>query len=195
MNRQNQSADKPALIIVDMVKDNLNPDHPFPITPLAMQLISPINTLIDMFRKQAWPVVFSTDAFHEDDFIFRGRMKPHSLAGTRGAEIADGLDYRPEIDTWLPKPRFSAFFQTGLEDILNEQKVTLCAVAGIATNFCILTTVMDALCHDFKVILLEDCTAASPESIHEKMLSIYRRNPLYPLLQIASAKDMNKLLF
>ena len=193
MNRQNQSADKPALIIVDMVKDNLNPDHPFPITPLAMQLISPINTLIDMFRKQAWPVVFSTDAFHEDDFIFRGRMKPHSLAGTRGAEIADGLDYRPEIDTWLPKPRFSSF-QTGLEDILNEQKsYPMCSSRH--HQFLYFNYGYGCPVHDFKVILLEDCTAASPESIHEKMLSIYRRNPLYPLLQIASAKDMNKLLF
>ena len=43
-------------------------------------------------------------------------MKPHSLAGTRGAEIADGLDYRPETDAWLPKPRFSAFSRRAWKD-------------------------------------------------------------------------------
>ena len=186
--------DKPALLIIDMVKDNLDPDHPFPITPLAMQLIPPINSLIKMFRKQGWPVVFSTDAFHEEDFIFKGRMKPHSLAGTRGAEIADLLDYKPETDIWLPKPRFSAFFGTGLENVLYEQEVTLCAVAGISTNFCVLATVMDAICHDFKVILLEDCTTAFSESVHESVLALYRRNPLYPLLRIAPSTDMEEIL-
>jgi nicotinamidase/pyrazinamidase len=150
--------------------------------------------LIKLFREQGWPVVFSTDAFHEQDFIFTARMKPHSLAGTRGAEIADGLDYRPETDVWLPKPRFSAFFGTGLEKSLHEQGVTLCAVAGISTNFCVLATVMDALCHDFKAVLLEDCSAAFSESIHEEVLAVYRRNPLYPLFRVASSRDMEEIL-
>ncbi len=186
--------DKPVLLIIDMVKDNLDPDHPFPITPFAMRIVPTINTLTAMFRKKGWPIIFSTDAFHEQDFIFGGRMKPHSLAGTRGAEIAGSLDYKPETDLWLPKPRFSAFFQTELKKILHEQKITLCVIAGIATNFCILSTVMDALCYDFKVILLEDCTAASSENIHESTLALYRRNPLFPLFRIASSPELEEIL-
>ncbi len=190
-----EESEKPALLIIDMVKDNLDPDHPLPITPYAARIIAPINALIAVFRKQGWPVIFATDAYHEQDFIFSGRLKPHSLAGTRGAEIAEGLDYRPETDTWLAKPKFSAFFQTRLEKNLHGQNVTLCAVAGIATGFCVLATVMDALCHDFKVVILEDCTAAYPESNHEKILAVYRRNPLEPLLRVASSLDMDKILF
>ena len=30
--------------------------------------------------------------FHREDFIFKGRMHPHSLAGTEGAEVVDELD-------------------------------------------------------------------------------------------------------
>ncbi len=186
--------EKPALLIIDMVKDNMNPDHPLPITPFALKAIPPINGLIQMFRKEGWPVVFSTDAFHEDDFIFTARMKPHSLAGTRGAEIADGLDYQPETDIWLPKPRFSAFFDTGLEKTLHQQGVTLCAVGGISTNFCVLATALDALCYDFKVVLLEDCAAAFTERMHEDTLSLYRRNPLFPLLRVASSREMAEIL-
>ena len=182
--------EKPALLIIDMVKDNMNPDHPLPITPFALRAIPPINRLIEMFRKEGWPVVFSTDAFHEDDFIFTARMKPHSLAGTRGAEIADGLDYQPETDIWLPKPRFSAFFDTGLEKTLHQLGVTLCAVGGISTNFCVLATALDALCHNFKVVLLEDCAAAFTEAMHEQTLSLYRRNPLFPLLRVASSVEV-----
>ncbi len=187
--------EKPALLIIDMVEDNLGPDHALPITPYAARIIAPINALVNRFRKQGWPVIFATDAYQEQDFIFSGRLKPHSLAGTRGAEIAGELDYRPETDTWLAKPRFSAFFDTGLEKILHEQNVTLCAVAGITTSFCVLTTAMDALCHDFKVVLLEDCTAAYPESNHEKILAVYRRNPLEPLLRVALSSDMDYLLY
>lgn len=186
--------EKPALLIIDMVKDNLDAEHPFPITSFALEIVSPINRLINTFRKQRWPVIFSTDAFHEQDFIFKGRMKPHSLAGTRGAEIADQLNYKPETDVWLPKPRFSAFFRTGIAELLHDQKVALCAIAGIATNFCVLATAMDALCHDFKVVLLEDCTAASTEGIHENVLALYRRNPLYPLFRVISSRDLEETL-
>jgi nicotinamidase/pyrazinamidase len=181
--------EKPALLIIDMVKDNFREDRPLPITPLARQMIPRINDLIGAFRKHGWPVVFATDAFHQDDFIFRGSMKPHSLAGTEGAKVVDELHMREE-DLWLPKPRFSAFFKTDLAHWLQGRKVTLCAVSGIATNFCVLTTVMDALSYDFKAVLLEDCTAAMFEETHEKILSCYRRNPLYPLFRVLPAANL-----
>ena len=185
--------EKPVLLIIDMVRDNLEPEHPLPVTEAARRIVPTINELIKVFRGQKWPVIFSTDAYHEDDFIFKGRLRPHSLAGTRGAEIAGSLDYRPEIDTWLPKPRFSAFFQTGLEKSLRDQEITLCLVAGITTNFCVLATLLDAICHDFKAVLLEDCTAAYPEINHERTVEMYRKNPLYPLLRVASSGDLNSI--
>jgi nicotinamidase/pyrazinamidase len=178
-----------ALLIIDMVKDNLMEAKELPITPLARQIIAPINNLIAEFRKRSLPIVFSTDAYHERDFIFSGRMKPHSIAGTTGAEVIDELDRREE-DLWLPKPRFSAFFNTDLNRKLEARGVTLCAVAGIATNFCVLTTVMDALCYNFKAVLLEDCTAAFSTSIHKQTLGLYRRNPLYPLLRVISSEAL-----
>jgi nicotinamidase/pyrazinamidase len=186
---ETQIREKPALLIIDMLKDNFDEKHDFPITPIARKIIAPINAMIAVFRKGGWPIVFSTDAFHEDDFIFKGRMRPHSIAGTPGAEVTEELD-RKEEDFWLPKPRFSAFFKTGLEDWLRERGVTLCAVAGIATNFCVLTTVLDAICHDFKAVLMEDCTAAFSEDIHQQTLNVYRRNPLDPLLKVATSADI-----
>jgi nicotinamidase-related amidase len=172
-----------------MVKDNFIEAKNLPITPLAKQIIAPINHLIAVFREYEFPIVFSTDSFHEQDFIFTGRMKPHSLAGTEGAEVIDELDRKKE-DFWLPKPRFSAFFDTGLNRWLEKKGVTLCAVAGIATNFCVLTTVMDALCFNFKAVLLEDCTTAFSREIHENTLALYRRNPLYPLLRVIPSQEL-----
>jgi nicotinamidase/pyrazinamidase len=189
-----QVNETPALLIIDMVKDNFMDSRNLPITPFARATIEPLNKLIDVFRGQKWPIVFSTDAFHEDDFIFKGRMQPHSLSGTEGAKVVDALDMR-EDDLWLPKPRFSAFFNTGLANWLQERGVSLCAVGGISTHFCVLTTVLDAICHDFKSVLLEDCSAASSKQLHEQTLDNYRRNPLYPLLRVAkSTKLIGELL-
>jgi len=179
----------PALIIIDMVKDTFDESKKFPIARLADRTFDPINSLIAGFRTKGWPVVFSTDAFHADDFIFTGRMKPHSLAGSEGAEVIDALDFRKE-DHWLPKPKFSAFFSTGLEIWLRKKGVSLCAVAGISTHICVLTTAMDAISHDFKAVILEDCTAAVSDVIHENILSSYRRNPLYPLFRVLTARAL-----
>ena len=186
---KSQNTEKPALIIIDMVKDNFDDSRKLPITPFARNIIPPLNHLSCQFRKQGWPVVYSTDAFQPEDFIFQGRMHPHSLSGTRGAEVIDELE-RHEGDLWLPKPRFSAFFSTDLDVWLHERGVTLCAVGGISTHFCVLTTVLDAICHNFKAVLLEDCSAANSNETHEQTLNCYRRNPLYPLLQVAASEEL-----
>ena len=183
--------ERPAFLVVDMVKDNFIESKNLPITPFARQIINPINWLISVFRKEGWPIVFPTDAFHKDDFIFKGRMKPHSLAGTEGAEIIDELD-REDGDLWLPKPVFSAFFGTELDKWLKERGVTLCAVAGISTNVCVLTTVFDAISYGFKAVLLEDCAAAFSKTIHDQILNAYRKSPLYPLLKVATSSELVK---
>jgi len=183
------SGEKAALLVIDMVKDSLDPSKNLPITPSALRIVDPINRLAESFRKASCPVVFATDAFRREDFIFTGKMKPYSLEGTRGAEVADELQ-REEGDLWLPKPRFSAFFRTGLDEWLKARDVTLCTVAGITTNFCVLTTAMDALCCDFKAVLLEDCTTAATENIHRQTLDIYRRNALFPLFRILTSQQL-----
>jgi nicotinamidase-related amidase len=180
---------RPALIIIDMVKDNFDEHRNLPITPYARKIISPINSLIRIFRERKFPIVFATDAFHKGHFFFSGRMKPHSLAGTAGAEVIDELDRREE-DCWMPKPSMSAFFKTGLEGWLRDRHVTLCAVCGIATNFCVLTSAFDALANDFKAVLVEDCSAAASEKIHAATCEVYRKNPLHPLLRVMTSEEM-----
>ena len=186
---ENSAREIPALLVIDMVKDYFDEAHPLPITPLAKGIIEPINALAAVFRGNNWPVVFSTDAFKSDDFLFTGRMAPHAIAGTQGAEVIEDLNRAPQ-DLWLPKPRFSAFFGTGLEDWLRRRRVTLCAVAGIATHFCVLTTALDAVCHDFKSVILEDASTAFSAAVHQQTLDLYRKNPLYPLLRVATTGEL-----
>ena len=184
-----KTKDNPALLIIDMVKDYLDPRRNLKITPFAREIVDPIKRLASTFRESGWPVIFSTDAYKEDDFIFMGKMKPESLTGTEGAEVIDELE-KQESDLWLPKPRFSAFFHTGLEKYLRERKVTLCAVAGVATPFCVLTTAIDAICYDFKSVIMADCSAALSERIHNDTLDLYRQTVLYPLLKVNTSLEL-----
>jgi nicotinamidase-related amidase len=176
----------PAVILVDMVKDNLNPGHA--ISGPIRAILPAVQRLIAEARARKYPIVFACDSYLPDDFIFRGKMKPHSIQGTEGAQVMDELTPRPG-DLLLPKRRFSAFFKTGLEDTLNDWAVDTLVVAGVATHFCVLMTAMDGICHDFCVIVLEDCCASYPVDTHRWSIQIYKRSPLEPLLRFMSLED------
>jgi nicotinamidase-related amidase len=116
-------------------------------------------------------------------------MKPHAIRGTTGAELADELTRKPD-DTLLEKPRFSAFFATDLDQTLRGWGIDTAIVCGIATNFCVLTTALDAICHDFRTIIVEDATTAVSQKIHEHTLEGYRKSPIYPLLQVMTCDEI-----
>ena len=178
---------KTALLIIDMVQDYF--DHDYPITPMAEAIIGPVNDFTSVARQKGQPVVFATDSFLEGDFLFKGKMNPHSIRGTVGAEIVDLLNVEP-TDMWLPKRRFSGFFKTDLDQTLRLWDVGQVAVCGIATHFCVLTTALDALALDFRAIIVEDCCAAHSKEAHDGCLDLYRHNPLDPLLRVMPWRDV-----
>jgi nicotinamidase-related amidase len=177
---------KPAVIVVDMVKDNLRPQYP--ISDHVRRILPSVQRLITLARTKAYPLIFACDSYFPDDFIFRGKMKPHSIEGTHGAEIMDELSPQPG-ELVLPKRRFSAFFGTGLEGTLRGWGVDTLAIAGVATHVCVLMTAMDGICHDFEVIVLKDCCASYPAEIHESTVRIYERSPLEPLFRFQTLDD------
>ena len=179
---------RPVIIIIDMVKDSFREEHQLPITQEAQPLIPRINYLLQQGRALGIPIIFACDSFLPDDFIFKGKMKPHSIRGTEGAEVTDQLEVH-EGDILLPKRRFSAFFKTDLDQTLRTWHCDTVAIAGITTNVCVLMTAMDALCHDFSTILLEDCCAAHKREIHETTIENYRKFALYPLFRIMTAEE------
>ncbi|MBN1255661.1 MAG: cysteine hydrolase [Deltaproteobacteria bacterium] len=182
---------KPAIIIVDMVKDNFREEAQSPITREAQPIIPRINYLLQRGRTLGIPIIFACDSFLIDDFIFKGKMKPHSLRGTEGSEVTDQLEVQ-KGDIILPKRRFSAFFKTDLDQTLRTLQIDTVAVGGISTNVCVLMTAMDALCHDFKSILIEDCCAAHKREVHETTVENNRKFALYPLFRIMTSEEFLK---
>lgn len=181
----------PAIIVVDMLKDNMKPEHP--ISAQIRSILPSVQTLLKKAREHGYRIVFACDSYRPDDFIFQGRMKPHAIQGTPGAEVIDELAPAPE-DLILRKRRFSAFFGTGLEKILRAQGVDTLVVVGVTTHVCVLMTAMDGICHDFRVIVLEDCCASYPAERHASTVKIYDRSPLDPLFRFMRLEDFWPLL-
>jgi nicotinamidase-related amidase len=182
---------KPAIIVVDMLKDNLKESPRNPYFHEGKAIMSKLRRLLEEGRKRRFPIIFACDSFLEGDFIFRGKMKVHSIRGTKGAEVVDDLKPEP-TDILLPKRRFSAFFKTDLDQTLRVLGVDTIVVSGITTEVCVLMTAMDGLCHDFSAIVLEDCSASRSKEFRQECLNLYRDFALYPLLRIMTLDEFMK---
>ncbi|MGD0231184.1 MAG: isochorismatase family cysteine hydrolase [Syntrophorhabdales bacterium] len=182
---------KPAVLIVDMLEHTYGKAG----KPTAEQaaIVTPLRDFLKSCRARSIPVVFACDSFLEGDFIFNGRMRPHAIRGSEGARVAAVLEPDPS-DIVLPKRRFSAFFKTDLDQTLRTMNVDTVAVAGINTHFCVIATAFDAICHDFRTVLLEDLSAAHKREVHDNFMDAYRRSAIYPLLRVQTADEFMKLL-
>ena len=184
---------RPALIIVDMLNATFEGHRESSIGQAALRIIEPLNRLIDRCHSAGAPVIFACDSFLPQDFIFTGRMPPHSLRGTRGAEVTDLLRRAPD-DLVVEKRRFSAFYKTDLDQTLRTLGCDTVMITGLATHICVLSTVLDAVSHDFCAILVEDCCAAHKPALHDPIVQAYRKTPLQPLLQVQDSGACVQLL-
>ena len=184
---------KPALIIIDMLKDTFEKHPDAFISKEALKFVPTINRLSSIFRDKGFPVIFSCDSFLEDDFIFQGKMKPHSIRGTEGANVIDQLD-KELSDIVSEKRRFSAFFKTDLDQTLRDLDCDTVVVVGISTHICVLSTLIDAVAFDFKAIQLRDCCQAHTSEIHDGVTQIYEKTPLYQLMRILSSEEIIKII-
>lgn len=182
---------RPVIVIVDMLDDNYNGQNrgdreEDKIVPL-------VRDFLVKCRELSLPIIFACDSFLKNDFIFKGRMKPHAIRGTTGTKPLSDLN-PAENDIILDKRRFSAFFKTDLDQTLRTLGVDTVVIGGISTHFCVLATAFDALCHDFCAIILEDLCAAYKKEIHRHTVDAYRNSALYPLFRVLQAKTfLNEL--
>jgi len=111
-------------------------------------------------------LVVATRDWHPPDhgsFVAQGGPWPmHCVAGTPGAELHPALDRAP-IDVVVDKGQdpttegYSGFEATGLEGLLREHGIDQVTVVGLATDYCVKNTALDALREGFAVTV--DSTA------------------------------------
>ncbi|SCF03242.1 ureidoacrylate peracid hydrolase [Micromonospora coriariae] len=187
-----------ALVVVDVQNDYCHPDGVFASAGLRVeepqQLVEQINVLVHAARAAGRPVIWVRMEWPDDASV--GLLAERSpflrtqglREGTWGSELLDGLDHEPG-DPVVVKPRFSAFHQTILQDVLRQLAVGTIVVAGVRTDFCIESTVRDAFFRDLRVVVAEEAVAGYFNELHRNSLRVMG-TVFAQVVQLAVAADV-----
>jgi|HubBroStandDraft_3_1064219.scaffolds.fasta_scaffold00758_10 nicotinamidase-related amidase len=169
------TSDNVALVIIDMQGDFLDEGAPC-FLPGGRSVLPSLLPVLAECRKAALPVVhvrtvWQPDGIDRSLFTTSDILQERGLRfGEAGTEIIAELSPLPG-EYVVDKTRYSGFFQTNLESLLRSLKVTYLLFAGVATNFCVRSTVQDACYRDFFSVVLDDCTTTFTEAAHQQTLT------------------------
>ncbi len=155
-----------ALIVVDVQNDFL-PGGALAV-PGGGEVIEPLNNYIQQFARRQLPVFATRDWHPPDHCSFREQGGPwpaHCVAGTHGAEFPPQLRLPANVRLISKATRpeaedFSGFPGTDFELQLRDTDCERLFVGGLATEYCIRATVLDARAAGFEVIVLTDAIRA-----------------------------------
>lgn len=156
---------KQALIVVD-VQNDFCPGGTLAV-PHGDEVVAPLNKLIDEFLERGAPVYKSRD-WHPPTTkhftAYGGTWPIHCVQNTEGAQFHHDLRNDPRI-TVISKglgntDGYSAFDETDLGAQLDKSGVEEVVVGGLATDYCVKHTVLDALKRGYKVKAIEDAMRA-----------------------------------
>lgn len=152
-----------ALIVVDVQRD-FCPGGALPVAR-GDEVVKPLNNMTRLFGEEGSPVIFTRDWHPRNHCSFRefgGIWPPHCIQHTRGAEFHQALRVPKKsiIINKATNPKrdaYSGFQGTELVEILMEGGVAEVFVGGLATDYCVKNTAIDALKNNFITHILTDC--------------------------------------
>src|SRR5947207_646733 len=157
---------KKALIVVD-VQNDFCPGGSLAVNK-GDEVVPPLNTLMSEFLTRGEPV-FKTRDWHPPKTkhftLYGGTWPVHCVQGTRGAEFHEDLANDPRVNvvskgTDEGTDGYSGFDGTNLAQALRDEGVQEVWVGGLATDYCVKHTVLDALREGFEVKALADAMRA-----------------------------------
>ncbi|MFZ5877332.1 MAG: nicotinamidase [Nitrospirota bacterium] len=155
-----------ALVVVDVQNDFL-PGGALAV-PKGDAAVPALNRYLSWWRDKGLPVYATRDWHPAEHCSFRAHGGPwpvHCVAGTRGAEFAPSLDLPNDaivISKGASRERdaYSGFDGTDLHERLRRAGIRRVFVGGLATDYCVLATVKDALRLGYAVYVLGDAIQA-----------------------------------
>ena len=149
-----------ALIVVDVQNDFL-PGGALGVND-GDAVVPVLNEWIRIFTSKTLPIFATRDwhpAGHCSFVENRGQWPKHCVAESPGARFAEDLELPDDVSivhkgTDNEKEAYSGFEGTALAEQLHAIGVKRIFVGGLATDYCVLNTVNDALANGFDVVLL-----------------------------------------
>jgi nicotinamidase/pyrazinamidase len=155
-----------ALVIVDVQNDFL-PGGALAV-PRGDEVLAPLNGYLKQFMRHSLPIFATRDWHPPGHCSFReqnGPWPPHCVAGSDGACFAAALQLPTDAilvakATEADADAYSGFGGTDLDDLLRAAGARRLFVGGLATDYCVLNTVRDAVQLGYAVLLLQDAVRA-----------------------------------
>jgi len=155
-----------ALLIVDVQNDFL-PGGSLAV-PRGDEVVPVLNRYLQIFATHRLPIYATRDWHPQQHCSFRaqgGPWPPHCVADTRGAQFAAALQLPPAAviiskAITVEQDAYSGFQDTDLDSRLRAANIHRLYIGGLATDYCVLNTVRDALRFGFQVLLLGDAIRA-----------------------------------
>ncbi|MBF5055425.1 N-carbamoylsarcosine amidase [Alcanivorax sp. 521-1] len=163
---------QPALLIVDFVNGFADADRfGGGNIPEAIAATVPV---LEAARERGWPVAHTRIVFADDDAdanVFT--LKVPGLLGLKETDPASAIvpALAPAAGELVVRKTVpSAFFGTGLAAWLTGHGVGSLLVAGCTTSGCVRASVVDAMSHGFRPLVLEDCVGDRALGPHDANL-------------------------
>jgi maleamate amidohydrolase len=165
--------ERPALIVIDMLKAFTNPDMMLGADLDAQ--IAAIQPLLALAHQRDIPVIFSTVMYSEVDFKDAGiwALKQEGIvtlkAGSDGVDVDPRLDIRP-TDSLLVKKYASCFFGTDLVPRLLSRQVDTLIITGCTTSGCVRATAVDAVQTGLRPMVVREAVGDRSDAAHAQSL-------------------------
>ncbi|AHF81023.1 nicotinamidase [Thermococcus paralvinellae] len=163
-----------ALIIVDMQKDFM-PGGALPV-PDGDKIIPKVEEYIKKFKEKGALIVATRDWHPPNHISFKEQGGPwprHCVQNTEGAKFVVKLPEDAIIISKADKPdkeAYSGFEGTNLAEMLKENGIRKVYICGVATEYCVRATALDALRYGFEVYILKDAIKGINPEDEEKVL-------------------------
>lgn len=180
--------DATALVLIDMILGDTDPnvglgtvvEQPHFFSRIAASVIPNSRRLLEHFRARGHPVIHVRVVSHPNDasdwpktyrpYLLARRLLP-SRPGVRGYEWVSELAPL-EDEVVIEKRSISAFNSTAIETVLRRMGVEDLVIVGVATNYGVGHTAIDAVDRGFGVVVVEDATAAYSQATHDAWLKM-----------------------
>ena len=130
--------------------------------------------LLALARERGWPVAHSRIVYADDDAdhnIFSLKVPGMLTLKERDHNSAIVPQLTPKAGELVVRKTVpSAFFGTGLAAWLAQRGVQTLAVAGAVTSGCVRASVVDAMSHGFRPLVLSDCVGDRAIAPHDANL-------------------------
>jgi nicotinamidase-related amidase len=172
MGAKLEPGDAPAIVIVDMNYSFTDSRFPLGSSDAAGPALTAIGRLLEVARPLRVPILFTT-TFNTPHQAVRGLWKGaggdvnDAMLSLEEAHAINAAIAPRSDEPVLAKAKPSAFWQTGLADVLQFHRADTLIVCGMSTSGCVRATVIDAFSHNLRVLVPSECVADRGQLSHK----------------------------